>query len=280
MSMLIEEYITLKLTEEDLHSDNLILVNQDNEFKQRGVNLLPIDKLYFGIYGEQPIYISQEINKPLLKLIDFINAKKKLVAVSGYRSEEEQEEIYNNSILENGIEFTQKYVARPRESEHQTGLSIDVTNERRNFTKKCKEAKWLASNAYKFGFILRYPKGKEYITGTSYEPWHIRYVGKKAAKEIFQNRITLEEYLKNKLTRKESNRAVVEVINYGEPIPQSDIPFIFDRFYRVEKSRNRNDGGSGLGLDITKNLIEAHGGRILVKSDNNRTLFKVILLLD
>lgn len=82
------------------------------------------------------------------------------------------------------------------------------------------------------------------------------------------------------VTRKESNRAVVEIINYGEPIPQSDIPFIFDRFYRVEKSRNRNDGGSGLGLAITKNLIEAHGGQILVKSDNNRTLFKVILLLD
>ena len=82
------------------------------------------------------------------------------------------------------------------------------------------------------------------------------------------------------VTTKEGNRAVVKIINYGEPIPQSDIPFIFDRFYRVEKSRNRNDGGSGLGLAITKNLIEAHGGRILVKSDNNKTLFKVILLLD
>ena len=99
MSMLIEEYITLKLTEEDLHSGNLILVNQDNEFKQRGVNLLPVDNLYFEIYGEQQIYISQEVSKPLLKLINAINAKKKFVAVSGYRSEEEQEEIYNLSLI-------------------------------------------------------------------------------------------------------------------------------------------------------------------------------------
>lgn len=82
------------------------------------------------------------------------------------------------------------------------------------------------------------------------------------------------------VTKKESNRAIVEVINYGEPIPQVDLPFIFDRFYRVEKSRNRNDGGSGLGLAITKNIVEAHNGEIIVSSDSNKTIFKVSLPLE
>ncbi|SCH46382.1 sensor histidine kinase [Romboutsia sp. 1001713B170207_170306_H8] len=82
------------------------------------------------------------------------------------------------------------------------------------------------------------------------------------------------------ITKKESNKAVVEIINYGELIPQSDIPFIFDRFYRVEKSRNRNDGGSGLGLAISKNLIEAHNGNILVESNSSKTSFKIILPIE
>lgn len=77
------------------------------------------------------------------------------------------------------------------------------------------------------------------------------------------------------VTKKEENMGVVQIINYGEPIPQSDIPFIFDRFYRVEKSRNRNDGGSGLGLAITKNIIELHGGNILVRSDSSKTIFEI-----
>lgn len=81
------------------------------------------------------------------------------------------------------------------------------------------------------------------------------------------------------VTKKENDNAVVEIINYGQPIPQPDIPFIFDRFYRVEKSRNRNDGGSGLGLAITKNIIEIHDGNILVNSNSDSTTFKIILPL-
>lgn len=80
-------------------------------------------------------------------------------------------------------------------------------------------------------------------------------------------------------TKKEDNNAVIEITNYGEPIPQPDILFIFDRFYRVEKSRNRNDGGSGLGLAITKSIVEVHGGNIVVSSNSERTTFKIILPL-
>ncbi|WP_330677294.1 sensor histidine kinase [Paeniclostridium hominis] len=81
------------------------------------------------------------------------------------------------------------------------------------------------------------------------------------------------------VTEKKGEMAIVKVINYGEPIPVLDLPHIFDRFYRVEKSRNRNDGGSGLGLAITKNIIEIHGGEISVTSDNNETVFEVKLPL-
>ncbi|WP_250675474.1 ATP-binding protein [Paraclostridium ghonii] len=79
------------------------------------------------------------------------------------------------------------------------------------------------------------------------------------------------------ITKRENDSAVVEIINYGETIPHSDIPFIFDRFYRVEKSRNKNSGGSGLGLAIAKNIIEIHDGNILAESNNSKTTFKISL---
>lgn len=81
-------------------------------------------------------------------------------------------------------------------------------------------------------------------------------------------------------TEKIDDMAIIKIINYGEPIPAIDLPHIFDRFYRVEKSRNRNDGGSGLGLAITKNIIELHEGNISVSSDYDCTIFEVQLKLD
>lgn len=81
------------------------------------------------------------------------------------------------------------------------------------------------------------------------------------------------------VTEKKEDMAVVKVINYGEPIPVLDLPNIFDRFYRVEKSRNRNAGGSGLGLAITKNIVNLHDGQITVSSDKHQTVFEVQLPL-
>ncbi len=87
----------------------------------------------------------------------------------------------------------------PGYSEHATGLSLDITSEDyQNLDEKqadTAESKWLAENCYKYGFILRYPPEKADITGIIYEPWHYRYVGKEAAKEIKEKGITLEEYL-------------------------------------------------------------------------------------
>lgn len=122
-----------------------------------------------------------------------------LAAVSGYRSEATQEVLYNNYVDRDGQEAADRYSARPGHSEHQTGLTMDVSGA----NGKCAvqdcfadtpEAKWIEENAHKFGFIVRYPKDKEHITGYKYEPWHIRYVGKEIAQEIYEKQITLEEY--------------------------------------------------------------------------------------
>ncbi len=82
------------------------------------------------------------------------------------------------------------------------------------------------------------------------------------------------------ITRVEDSMAVVQIVNYGEAIPTVDLPYIFDRFYRVEKSRNREIGGSGLGLAITKNIIELHRGFISVNSDDDKTTFEIRLPLN
>jgi D-alanyl-D-alanine carboxypeptidase len=92
-------------------------------------------------------------------------------------------------------------VAIPGSSEHQSGLAMDIASKSTdlNLTEgfaETIEGKWLAENAHRFGFILRYPKGKEAITNYEYEPWHFRYVGEKAATVIYQHDWTLEEYFK------------------------------------------------------------------------------------
>ncbi|ESU30170.1 hypothetical protein G3A_23245 [Bacillus sp. 17376] len=125
-----------------------------------------------------------------------------LAAVSGYRSYGRQEALFNAEVNKVGEEKALQAVARPGSSEHQTGLTMDISSKTNNFNLNeqfgsTKEGVWLAHNAHKYGFILRYPKGKEGITGYMYEPWHFRYVGVKAATEIYENEWTLEEYFEN-----------------------------------------------------------------------------------
>lgn len=124
---------------------------------------------------------------------------------SAYRTKEMQETIYNAILEKEGIEYASKYVAQPRFSEHELGLSIDVClkmNEEwlSGFDERLTEFySFLEKYCSDFGFILRYPKGKEEITKYNYEPWHIRYVhSKKIAHEIMDNNLTLEEYLNKK----------------------------------------------------------------------------------
>lgn len=127
------------------------------------------------------------------------NAAKKdgvtLSVVSGYRSYKTQTTLYNNYVKRDGKAAADTYSARAGHSEHQTGLAADLNKISDSFG-ETKAGKWLANNCYKYGFILRYPKGKQSITGYVYEPWHFRYIGDEAV-NLYNNGnwITLEEYL-------------------------------------------------------------------------------------
>ncbi|WP_069997301.1 M15 family metallopeptidase [Cellulosilyticum sp. I15G10I2] len=121
-----------------------------------------------------------------------------LIAISGYRSYSRQNTIYNNYISKYGEAYTEKVSAKSGHSEHQTGLAMDISAKsvRYHLTQdfaNTKEGKWLAENAHHYGFIIRYPKGKEHITGYMYEPWHVRYIGKELAAYLYINGLVLEE---------------------------------------------------------------------------------------
>lgn len=115
---------------------------------------------------------------------------------SGYRPFVLQEKLYNNYVSRDGKAEADRYSARAGHSEHQTGLCFDINNPSRSFN-GTKEAKWINDNAYRFGYILRYPESKEEETGYMYESWHVRYVGKELAEVLYNNGnwITLEDYL-------------------------------------------------------------------------------------
>ena len=122
-----------------------------------------------------------------------------LIAASGFRSYETQKWLYNYYVERDGQEQADKFSARPGTSEHQTGLAMDVTSAAMAFSleqsfKQTPEGAWLADHAHQFGFIIRYPEGKEDITGYSYEPWHLRFVGEEIATEIYADGLTLEEF--------------------------------------------------------------------------------------
>lgn len=119
-----------------------------------------------------------------------------IIAISAYRDYDYQNNLYNSYVNDKGRIYADKCSARPGHSEHQTGLSVDVmgSNNDYNLFEESKEFNWMKDNSYKYGFIMRYPKNKEYITGFKYEPWHYRYVGIKSAKVIYDNNLTLEEY--------------------------------------------------------------------------------------
>ncbi len=116
-----------------------------------------------------------------------------LYELSGFRSYATQNRLYNNYVAADGKQLADTYSARPGHSEHQSGLALDVNSVEASFANTA-EAKWLAENCYKYGFILRYPNGKTDKTGYIYEAWHIRYVGVEIATKIYNSGLCLEEY--------------------------------------------------------------------------------------
>ena len=121
------------------------------------------------------------------------------ILASGYRSEALQATYYNNYVAKSGQAEADRYSARPGTSEHQTGMSLDVaTVDRKNYLDqafgKDPGGAWLADHAHEYGFVIRYPEGKESVTGYMYEPWHIRYVGTDLAEQLYKNKQTMEEF--------------------------------------------------------------------------------------
>lgn len=147
------------------------------------------------------IQIQSEAAVMLTDLLRTLHAEDRIVPVSGYRTMEEQKQIFSDSLRENGEEFTYQYVAVPGCSEHQTGLAIDLGEKREEidfirpdfpYTGICQTFRELAPQ---YGFVERYPKGKEEVTGIAWEPWHFRYVGCPHAQIMTEHGWVLEEYL-------------------------------------------------------------------------------------
>ncbi len=148
--------------------------------------------------GEQQL--RAEAAEQLLQLISQIGGQKQIIVTSGYRSYTEQKRLYEHSLRLHGKVYTEKYVAKPGCSEHQLGLAVDLGFADSTHDEICPsfEGKEISqqflSHMSSYGFILRYPKGKEAITGIAYEPWHFRYVGCPHSEIITQEGWTLEEY--------------------------------------------------------------------------------------
>lgn len=122
-----------------------------------------------------------------------------LLFVSGYRSEALQKTVYNGYVAQKGQALADTDSARPGHSEHQTGLAFDLgRTDRKCELQACfadtPEGKWIAANAHKYGFVVRYLPNKQLVTGYVYEPWHLRYVGKELATELYQKNVILEEF--------------------------------------------------------------------------------------
>lgn len=173
-----------------------ILVNKHNYLKENYVpnNLEQIDTKY-ALSNMSLVNTAKYAFENMSK-----EAKKenlKIIAMSTYRSYEYQVNLYNNYAKSDGKAAADTYSGRPGNSEHQTGLAVDVYNQDETYTnfEKTEEYIWMQDNAYKYGFILRFPKGKEKETGYEFESWHYRYVGKNIAKIIKENNISLEEYI-------------------------------------------------------------------------------------
>lgn len=181
-----------------------ILVNKNNPIKNnylKKVELVTIKSIY-----DEEIQVEKETYENFLKLQKFLNSIELEIGIgSAYRSIEDQEEIEKYYLDKYGREYCNEFVAPPSCSEHHTGLAIDFyikvdgeyPNDDPKVYKDLNYYKTVEKYLKNYGFILRYPEDKKDITGYSYEPWHIRYVGKFVASIIYDNNLTLEEYVNN-----------------------------------------------------------------------------------
>ncbi len=142
--------------------------------------------------------LRQEAADAFLEMADVCRQEGfEIYVYSGYRSNEFQNQIYTNMVDNYGVEYTDQYVARPGHSEHATGLAADISIDGGHYEDIADSVhyEFLKSQFSNYGFILRYPEGKENITGYGYESWHVRYVGVDLAKKVEQSNLTYDEYV-------------------------------------------------------------------------------------
>ena len=217
----LDRYINYKKKNNNLSDKQIVLnvnMNLDYKFYEKTIPSKYLNKEYILVnkyyyVGEKyvpenleslPLSYSRSgmklTNVAKSALEELINAAKTdnmtILVTSSYRSYEYQVKLYNQYAEENSKEEADTYSARPGYSEHQTGLAVDIHNEKKVYTdfENTEEFNWMQENAYKYGFILRFPKDKVNETGYIYESWHYRYVGKDIAKYIHKNNISFEEY--------------------------------------------------------------------------------------
>lgn len=189
----------IQLSKKDIYYGYLMLVNKHNPLNKEAFcgeqKLTPINEQYVDILLEDRSAVMLD------QLIKACNAEKRIVPISGYRSLQEQQQIYYSSLREKGKVFTSKYVALPNCSEHQTGMAIDVAKKKESIDLICPDFPYegicqsFREKAVTYGYIERYPKDKEAITGIGHEPWHFRYVGFPHSKIMWESKLTLEEYI-------------------------------------------------------------------------------------
>ncbi|MBO5138800.1 MAG: M15 family metallopeptidase [Bacilli bacterium] len=188
------DYYTNTQKSTDLNK-SYILVNKYNYLTEDYIpNNLQKISLEYARSGMTLIDYAKEAFEEMAKAAK--KEKLSIIATSSYRDYKYQVDLYNRYVKTDGKEAADTYSARPGFSEHQTGLAVDIYNGKETYTdfEKTKEFTWMQENAHLYGFILRFPKDKVKETGYQYESWHYRYVGKKIAKYIKENNISLEEY--------------------------------------------------------------------------------------
>lgn len=180
----------------DTSKGNTMLVNKYNALSKdyEVEDLKTISKTYS--YGDNK-KLNKEAYDAFISLAD--DAKKEgytILIVSSYRTYQDQEDVWKDYKASFGTKKADAYAARAGSSEHETGLAIDVAdyNDKNDKFEATESFKWMQTNAHKYGYILRYPKGKENITGYSYEAWHYRYVGIDTATKVYNEGITYDEY--------------------------------------------------------------------------------------
>lgn len=199
----LEPYSNTIIQEDD--TDVTMLINKFYALPEGYVpaDLVPLDK-YACVQGED--FSCQDVEQIELRkevydaYIEFCDAASKeninIRAIAGYRSYDYQAGLWNYNASVYGEAYADEYYARPGQSEHNSGLCVDITFNGYNYNEieNYDGYEWILNNAHKYGFILRYPKDKVDVTRYGYESWHFRYVGKEAAKVIYDNDWTLEEY--------------------------------------------------------------------------------------